>query len=222
MKEVLSALSYPDIKETEGLSVSNLSFLGNGPYTLNVGPGECLGLTGQSGIGKTQLLRAIADVIAHDGECSLEGALCSSISPPEWRKMVALLPAESFWWHDFVGEHFGDLKEDSWLKEIFSRLGFSKDVLEWQVSRLSSGERQRLSLVRTLANNPRVLLLDEPTSALDKQMVQVVEDILEELCVRRQMICLWVSHDLAQLSRVARNVLKVENSGFVAEGTECM
>lgn len=218
MKEAPLPSLCPEKTGTRGLSVTNFTFLENGPYNLKANAGECLGFTGQSGVGKTQFLRAIADVIAHEGECSLDGNLCSSIFPPEWRKMVALLPAESFWWYDTVGPHFDVSNEDSWLEQILSTLGFSKDVLGWQVSRLSTGERQRLSLVRTLMNNPRVLLLDEPTSALDKQMVQVVEEILTELCVRRKMICLWVSHDLEQLSRVASKILRVETSGLVAEG----
>ncbi|MCK5070605.1 MAG: ATP-binding cassette domain-containing protein [Desulfocapsa sp.] len=218
MKEAPLPSSCPDKTGTKGLLVSNFKFLGNGPYNLKASSGECLGLTGQSGVGKTQFLRAIADVIAHEGNCSLDGNLCSSISPPEWRRMVALLPAESFWWYDTVGEHLDISNEDSWLEQILSTLGFSKDVFGWEVSRLSTGERQRLSLVRTLINKPRVLLLDEPTSGLDKQMVQVVEDILRELCVQRQMICLWVSHDLEQLSRVASKIFRVETSGLVAEG----
>ncbi len=199
-----------------GLQLSALSFLGNGPYSLAVGPGECIGLTGKSGVGKTQLLRAVADVIPHGGDCFLDGARCSSVFPPDWRMQVSMLPAESFWWHDTVGLHFGQEKGISECDDLLGKLGFTQDVMGWQVSRLSTGERQRLSLIRTLMNTPRVLLLDEPTSALDQKMVHVVEEILADSCSLQRCICLWVSHDLEQLFRVAGRVYRVESDRLVA------
>ena len=220
MKEQLSPSPYPEQNTNVGLRLSEISFLGNGPYSMNVNPGECVGLTGKSGIGKTQLLRAVADVIAHGGDCSLNGNSCSSVFPPDWRKMVAMLPAESFWWYDTVGSHFNLEKEASECEDLLGKLGFSRDVMGWQVSRLSTGERQRLALVRTLVMKPKVLLLDEPTSALDKKMVHVVEEILSNIRSLQQGICLWVSHDLEQLFRVADRVFRVEPSGLVAESTE--
>jgi len=204
----------------QGLRLLNLSFLGNGPYSITVIPGGCLGLTGKSGVGKTQLLRAVADVIPHDGECILDADVCSSVSPPIWRKMVAMLPAESFWWYDSVGAHFNGGLLQPEFKDLMERLGFSQDVMEWQVSRLSTGERQRLSLIRTLINRPRVLLLDEPTSALDKKMVAVVEEIIADIRFHRQISCIWVSHDRDQLFRVADTVCTVETTGLVKENQE--
>jgi UDP-glucose/iron transport system ATP-binding protein len=204
----------------EGLCLSKLSFLGNGPYSITINPGECVGLTGRSGVGKTQLLRAVADVIAHEGDCSLDGNACSSVFPPDWRKMVAMLPAESFWWYDTVGSHFDLETGTGKIKDLLGKLGFSLDVMGWQISRLSTGERQRLSLLRTLVSRPRVLLLDEPTSALDKKMVHVVEEILRDICSLDHIICLWVSHDLEQLFRVAGRVFRVEPSGLVEENIE--
>jgi UDP-glucose/iron transport system ATP-binding protein len=220
MKEV--PLPSPCLEKNglEGLCLSNLSFLGNGPYSIAISPGECVGLTGRSGVGKTQLLRAVADVIAHGGDCFLDGNACSSVSPPDWRKMVAMLPAESFWWYDTVGSHFDPETGSSEFEDLLGKLGFSQDVMGWKISRLSTGERQRLSLLRTLRNKPRVLLLDEPTSALDKKMVHVVEEILADICSLHQIICLWVSHDLEQLFRVAGRVFQVMPSGLVEESAE--
>ena len=220
MKEQRSPSPYPEQNKDKGLRLSEVSFLGNGPYSIDVGPGECVGLTGRSGVGKTQLLRAVADVIAHGGDCFLDGNSCSSVFPPDWRKMVAMLPAESFWWYDTVGSHFDPEKGLSQYDELLGKLGFSQDVMGWQISRLSTGERQRLALIRTLITEPKVLLLDEPTSALDKKMVDVVEEVLSETFSLHRVVCLWVSHDLEQLSRVAGRVLRVEAFGFVEESSE--
>jgi putative ABC transport system ATP-binding protein len=196
------------------LSLVNISFLQNGPYDLTVKEGECVGLTGNSGIGKTQLLRSVADVIPHDGDCLLGGTSSLAMSPPEWRSVVAMVPAESFWWYDTVGEHFPLQTDQDDLLLLFEKLGFSSEVLNWKISRLSTGERQRLALVRTLIRNPKVLLLDEPTASLDKKMVSVVEELLTGLCSGQGISCLWVSHDLEQLFRVAKRVFRVEQNGL--------
>lgn len=220
MKEALLPSPCPENERLEGLSLFKLSFLGNGPYSVSIAPGECVGLTGRSGVGKTQLLRAVADVIVHDGDCFLDSNACTLVSAPEWRKMVAMLPAESFWWYDTVGAHFPSECGTADFENLLGKLGFSLKVLGWQVSRLSTGERQRLALVRILMNKPRVLLLDEPTSALDKKMVHVVEGIVADICSLQDVICLWVSHDLEQLSRVAGRVFQVEASGLIEESVK--
>lgn len=222
MKEAPLLSPCPDKEKAWGLRLCGLSFLGNGPYSLDILPGECVGLTGRSGVGKTQLLRAVADVIAHEGECLLYGTACSAFEPPVWRKTVAMVPAESYWWYDTVAPHFSGGMEQGQSLELLGKMGFPPDVGGWRVSRLSTGERQRLSLVRSLWSAPRVLLLDEPTSALDQEMVRVVEEIIRDICQKKQIICLWVSHDREQLSRVAKRIYRVESQALVEETEPCM
>ena len=130
---------------------------------------------------------------------------------------MAMLPAESFWWYDSVGAHFDTSSDLTECTKLMEKVGFSRDIMDWQISRLSTGERQRISLIRTLINRPRVLLLDEPTSALDKKMVSVVEEILAERCSLQRISCLWVGHDIEQLFRVAGKVYRVETEGFKEE-----
>ncbi len=217
MKEAHLQSPCPEQRKKGGLVIHDLSFLDKGPYRIAVEPGECVGLTGKSGIGKTQLLRAVADVIVHTGDCFLNECSCQSMEAPEWRKTVALVPAESFWWHDIVGEHFPEIDSDDEITDLLKRLGFSQEVMEWQISRLSTGERQRLSLIRTLITRPAVLLLDEPTSSLDKKMAHVVEEMIANICFSNKTVCLWVSHDMEQLSRVSSRVFQVTPSGLVME-----
>ena len=220
MKEAPLKSPYLEQKRRSGLSLSKLSFLDSGPYSIDIEPGECIGLTGKSGVGKTQLLRAVADVIVHGGDCFLDGRSCLSWAAPDWRKTVAMVPAESFWWYDTVGAHFTHVGMQGETVNLLKRLGFSAEVMDWQISRLSTGERQRLSLVRTLITRPEVLLLDEPTSALDKKMAYVVEEIIAEICSLNNTVCLWVSHDLEQLVRVSARVFQVTPSGLVMERRE--
>ena len=197
------------------LTIQDLMFLTNGPYSLELSLGECCGLNGVSGVGKSQFLRAVADVLPHQGECKLNTISSISMSPMDWRKRVALVPAESFWWYDTVEPHFEEANQNNAvLCHLIERLGFSLDVLHWQISRLSTGERQRLSLIRTLIQNPEVLLLDEPTSGLDKTMAAVVETIVAERCAQKESSCLWVSHDLEQLARISNRCFQLEQNAL--------
>jgi len=133
------------------------------PASLSLSAGECIAVRGPSGAGKTLLLRAIADLDPSDGLVCLGGRDCSSIAGPEWRRLVGYVPAEPGWWADAVGEHFSE-----WTAALaFVRdLGFPEEAKAWPITRLSTGERLRLALIRALMVRPKVLLLDEPTALL--------------------------------------------------------
>ena len=83
------------------------------------------------------------------------------------------------------------------------------------VSNLSGGEAQRVSLARTLANQPELLLLDEPTSSLDEASKEGVEELLLEILAGGRLTCLIVTHDMAQAARLANRVM-IMNAGRVA------
>jgi putative ABC transport system ATP-binding protein len=168
------------------------------PINLTIVSGECIGLSGESGSGKTRLLRAIADMDEHGGQVYEEDVAQDQVSAHEWRRRVALLPAESQWWFDTVEEHFN--AHDEHIKA----LGFQPDVMSWNVSRCSSGEKQRLSVLRMLSNCPRVLLLDEPTANLDENNATRVEQLVRQYLARHNATAIWVSHDELQLRRVAQ------------------
>ena len=186
------------------LRFDGLGFHGIGPLSLVVEPGKCVCVSGASGSGKTLMLRAIADLDQHQGDVWLDDATCESIDAPTWRRWVALLPAESGWWSDSVGGHFLDVDH-----ETLADLGFDIDVMSWQVSRLSTGEKQRLALLRLLANSPKALLLDEPTGALDDHNSRQVEKVVDEYREKTAAPVLWVSHDTDQIGRVGDRGLRL-------------
>ncbi len=174
-------------------------------FDLTIGPAECVCVSGASGTGKTLLLRAIADLDPHAGEVFLNGQESQILPAHEWRKKVALLPAESHWWFDTVGEHFA--RPDA---AMLSQIGFSEDVLGWQVKRLSTGEKQRLAIVRLLVIQPKALLLDEPTANLDGQNTETVERLINDYLKKNEAPVLWVSHDPAQIKRLAHRWFQIE------------
>jgi ABC-type iron transport system FetAB ATPase subunit len=184
----------------DGLEIKKLRCLVNqeNPFSLHVFAGECVGITGPSGGGKTLFLRSVADMDPHEGEVYLGGVESKDISGPDWRKKIGYLPSESFWWQDRLGDHFDNMNP-SWL----GILGFEPDALDWRIKRLSTGERQRMALLRLLINRPEALLLDEPTANLDRENVSRMENLLDTY--RRENRCpvVWVSHDINQLEKVS-------------------
>jgi ABC-type iron transport system FetAB ATPase subunit len=187
------------------LTLEQLAALAVGPIDLVVRPGECVCITGPSGSGKSILLRAIADLIPHEGTVWLDDTACHQIKAHEWRRQVGLLAAESQWWHDTVGPHFADCPVNG-----FEKLGFPPGVSDWQLARCSTGEKQRLALIRLLCHSPPVLLLDEPTASLDRENIGRVEELIANYRVTHRAAVIWVSHDPEQIQRVADRIFRLE------------
>jgi UDP-glucose/iron transport system ATP-binding protein len=175
-----------------------------GPISLDIAAGECVALMGPSGAGKSLLLRAIVDLDPNVGMVTAGARGRSEMLASEWRKLVALVPAESGWWADRVGDHFPTACNATVL---VGRLGLAGS-LDWDVARLSSGERQRLALARALCRRPLALLLDEPTASLDEHATGFVEELIRERC-GDGMAVLLVTHDRPQATRLAKRVLRM-------------
>jgi len=181
------------------LRIDSLSTEFVGPASLTVEAGECVSIMGPSGSGKSLFLRAIADLDPNRGRVWLDQTERATVAAPDWRARVMLVPAESGWWADRVSDHF-DRENDPgpWL----SAIGLP-EALDWSVHRLSTGERQRLAIVRALVRAPLALLLDEPTASLDASAIQSVETLIREQC-QNGMPVILVTHDAAQAARLAR------------------
>jgi ABC-type iron transport system FetAB ATPase subunit len=171
-----------------------------GPFELNLGAGACAAITGPSGSGKSLFLRMIADLDRNQGQVWLNGRERASVSAPQWRRQATYVSAESGWWADVVIEHFAATSRSEVLA-LAARLGLRADLLDAPVAQLSTGEKQRLSLVRALLQSPPVLLLDEPTGPLDEESVVRVEALLKERMASGTSILL-VTHDPNQAERL--------------------
>jgi ABC-type multidrug transport system ATPase subunit len=198
------------------LTVINMRFSQRGPVDLSVEAGRCAGITGVSGSGKTLFLRALCDLDPWSGKISLNGVQPPEIPAHEWRLRAGYLPAECQWWYDQVEPHFTGPPDDT----LLGRLGFERDALEWEVARLSSGEKQRLGLARLLQREPDMLLLDEPTAHLDPQAKSDMEALLQDYRRERQVPVVWVSHEREQIERVADRIYLLSANGLAAEQTE--
>ena len=197
----------------ESLKIDGLSVHHNYPelsfnLSIELNAGEIIGINGASGVGKTLIFKAIADLITHLGSISLDHHNKNDISAPLWRKKVMLVPAESQWWHENVGEHFHALDN-----KLFNQLGLEKSILSRNIHEISSGEKQRLALLRAIQYQPEVLLLDEPTANLDKNNTLIIEEFISQYCKKNKAV-LWISHNEKQIKRIANYMLVVNKKNI--------
>lgn len=181
------------------LEIHSLSFLDYQAFDLSLEGGEVFGVRGTSGSGKSLLLKAVADMIESAGQVFLDGVSRDEQSASNWRKQVMLIPSETHWWYETVGEHFVVTEDEvDWYA-----YGLEKEAFNWPASQLSSGEKQRLGLARALSRKPGILLLDEPTANLDEENTTRLERIILEYLKENDSAAIWVSHSQEQLERVA-------------------
>lgn len=198
------------------LRVQGLARAGIAATSFTIGRGRCLAVTGPSGSGKTLLLRAIADLDPSSGDVLLAGTRRCEMPAPRWRRRVVYVAAESGWWAEAVGDHF---EAPGAAGPLLRDLGLPQDALDWPVSRLSTGERQRLALARAIALEPEVLLLDEPTSGLDPTAARAAEALLRQELERGVAVVL-VSHDPDQVARLADARMEMANGVLERAGTD--
>jgi putative ABC transport system ATP-binding protein len=171
-----------------------------GPFELSLETGACAAITGASGSGKSLFLRMISDLDPNQGKVWLNGTERGSLPAPQWRSQATYVAAESGWWADKVIDHFTAFSRSE-VAALAGRLGLRGDLLDAPVAQLSTGEKQRLSLMRALLRAPPVLLLDEPTGPLDEESVVRVEALLRERMATGTSILL-VTHDPDQAERL--------------------
>ncbi len=180
---------------------------------MELGAGECLAITGPSGAGKSLFLRMVADLDPGQGEVFLDGAERRTLPAPTWRRKVVYNAAEPGWWYERVADHFNG-EQLEFARLTSSRLALAPGLLDGQVVQLSTGERQRMALIRALALHPPVLLLDEATGALDETSTALVEGMLRERLAAGVTIAM-VTHSVAQAARLGHRHLRMEERRLV-------
>lgn len=201
------------------LVISALSRPPLAPISFSVAAGECVGLSGPSGAGKTLLLRAVADMDPAGGEVRLDGVDRRRIPAPLWRRRLIYVAADAGWWSERVGDHVADCGPAT--VALLAALGLPADAIDWPVARLSTGEKQRLALARAIILEPAVLLLDEPTSGLDDAATARVEGVLRA-CLAGGAAVLVVSHDRQQLDRLTRRCLLIDGGRLITPAPEAV
>jgi putative ABC transport system ATP-binding protein len=103
------------------------------------------------------------------------------------------------------------------VEELLVRVGLEGYATR-PVANLSGGEAQRVSVARTLANSPLVLLLDEPTSSLDDASKHEIELLIQKIVGERKLTCVVVTHDTAQAERLAQRAVLLDAGRIIRIG----
>jgi ABC-type multidrug transport system ATPase subunit len=187
------------VLRADGLKVDPLP-----PLSFSVAKGECLAVEGPSGSGKTRVLRALADLDPAPGQVFLDGAERNEMPAPAWRSRVRYASAEPAWWSATARAAFAsdDSANAARCERLLRSLAINTSLLDTPLARLSTGERQRLALVRAMVDEPDALLLDEPTIGLDAQAAALVEELIRFQTLSGRIVLL-ASHDGGQIGRLA-------------------
>ena len=203
--------------------------------SLEIYPGEILGLVGESGSGKTTIGRAAIGLIPiKEGKLEIVGKDISRASSKELSKIrrhtgiVFQDPASSLNPRLPIGESIGEplyLAGEAKGEALAHRVEDLLDQVELPRSyrnryphELSGGQRQRVGIARALALTPDLLIADEPTSALDVSVQARFLDLLQELQVKLNFACLFISHDLAVVDILAHRIAVMQNGELVEVG----
>ncbi|RME60984.1 MAG: phosphate ABC transporter ATP-binding protein [Caldilineae bacterium] len=217
--------SLPPILRTEHLTriVQGKTLVDH--ISVTVERGDVLAVIGPSGAGKSSFLRLLNRLDEPtEGAVYLEGRDYRTIPPRELRRRVGMLMQAPFLFPGTVADNirFGPLQRDELLPDAAIQALLERVHLPGYATRrvdnLSGGEAQRVSLARTLANRPDILLLDEPTSALDDATERDVEALVAEIIRDQALTCLLVTHKMEQAQRLANRAMLMEAGRLVAVG----
>jgi ABC-type iron transport system FetAB ATPase subunit len=182
-------------------------------------------VVGPSGSGKSSFLRLLNRLDEPTGgTVRFNGEDYRKLAPRELRRRLGMVMQTAYLFPGTVAQNvaYGPLQRGQRLladhiDALLQRVGLC-GYQERDASNLSGGEAQRVSIARTLANAPEILLLDEPTSALDEDSARGVEDLVLDIIRERRMTCLIVTHNNAQARRIAHRTVIVRDGKLVATG----
>ena len=188
-------------------------------FTVNAG--ECLGIVGLSGGGKSTLAKIIARLIPSDGgNIFLCGEDISNARGNDFYKnmqMIFQMPEESFNPRRTLGESIGEPIKNfiggenlrGRVENLLIEVGLPKNYAERYPREVSGGECQRAAIARAISISPKLLICDEATSALDVTIQAQVVALIKKLCAEKNIACLFITHDLFTLKKIADRVLEL-------------
>ena len=215
--------------EVEGLRVVFDGFVAVEGVSFEIAPGQSLGIAGESGSGKSTVLRAICGLAPlAGGRVRLTGddALPAPGSKP-FRRLVQMVfqdPYGSLHPRQTVDRLLAEPlaihgidDAEARIERALDDVGLGRGLRFRYPHQLSGGQRQRIAIARALILEPQLLLLDEPTSALDASVQAEVLNLLEALRERRRLSFLMVSHDLAVLTHLCERLMVMQRGRSVEE-----
>ncbi len=201
--------------------------------SLSVAPGECVGIVGQSGCGKTTLANiALGLLRPNEGSVCFAGKCMQTAR--DWHGAYSQLqavfqnPAESFDPRKTLGysvaeplRNAGSSKNEARRKaqQLMGECGLSAELYDRFPHEVSGGQCQRAAIARALAPRPKLLVCDEATSALDVTAQQRIVELLRAQQQQRKMAMLFISHDISLVAALCSRIAVMQNGQIVEQGS---
>lgn len=203
--------------------------------TLELRQGETVGLVGESGSGKTTLARLILRLIRPSEGTVYYGDL--DVTNASRKELIAFRQEAQIIFQDPIGSLDPEMRVEEIVAEGMPHLGMGREARRHRIRELlglvelssnildryphefSGGQRQRLSIARALAVNPKLLIADEPVSSMDVSVQGKILNLLRDLQEQLGLTYLLISHDLAIVRYMATRIV-VMNRGRVVEMSE--
>lgn len=216
LRLVDAVIEYPGARRNSGFrAVDGVS--------LDIEPGEVVGLVGESGSGKSTMGKAAVGLVGlHSGSLSVGGVDITKMSARDLRlvrRNIGIVfqdPGSSLNPRWPIGQSIAEpmllhtemdrTQRDKKVEELLDQVHLPRDMRNRYPHQLSGGQRQRVGIARALALEPTLLIADEPTSALDVSVQAKVLELFRELQREYGFACLFISHDLAVVEVLARRI----------------
>ena len=229
MQEILkvSSIKKAFIKNGErNIVLDDISF--------TVKKGQCIGIVGESGCGKSTIAKIILGLLSFDeGKILLEGNKLNPKNKIRLKEiqgkiqMVFQMPTESFNPRIKIGKSIKEsmkktltsTEKEAKLKKLFNECNLSYDLLDRYPKEVSGGQCQRAAIARALGSDPQLLICDEATSALDVTIQYNIMKLLKNIQKNREMAILFICHDIALVQRFCDYVLVMDKGKIIEEGT---
>ncbi len=212
------SVSHLGVKFSGATAVDDVSF--------EVAEGESFGLVGESGSGKSTILRTMVGLNRHwTGTVTMNGLDARAARQQDLARVVQMVfqdPYGSLHPRYTIGQQIAEpmrinkmADPDRRTGELLELIGLGSKFQFRFPHELSGGQRQRVAIARTLALNPRIMLLDEPTSALDVSIQAEILNLLNRLRRELNLTFVIVSHDLAVVSYMCERLMVMRQARTV-------
>ncbi|MFB1100135.1 ATP-binding cassette domain-containing protein [Terribacillus sp. JSM ZJ617] len=186
--------------------------------------GKITAIIGPSGAGKTTLFRLCNGLLSPSGgNILIDGKEIITFDPVSLRRHVGVVLQQAIMLEGSVRDNLAlplqlsekELSDDE-AERMIQLVGLEPDILNQNSRDLSGGQKQKVSIARTLLNEPGILLLDEITSSLDRVSRQDIENLMKRVNRENGTTIIWITHNLEQAKTVADEVWVMMN-GTIAE-----